>query len=180
VNARAFRQFAPLALTAALVVAMAACGYHTAGNNGPRLPSDLHTIYVEPIQNATQTYRVGQTFTEALVRELRERTNYRIITSNDGSADAVLGGTITSITFAPLTFDSATGRVSTSLVAVAMNAKLTEKDGKMLWNNPNFLFREQYQLSTDPSSFFEEEEPAVQRMATSFSKTLVANILEAF
>jgi len=169
-----------VAIAAALLLALSACGYHTAGNNGPRLPHDLHTIYVEPIQNSTQTYRIGQTFTEAVVRELRERTNYRVITTNDGSADAVLGGTITSITFAPLTFDSATGRVSTSLVAVAMNAKLTEKDGKVLWNNPNFLFREQYQLSTDPSSFFEEEEPAVQRMAKSFSKTLVANILEAF
>ena len=24
-----------------------ACGYHTGGNNAPRLPSDLHTIYVQ-------------------------------------------------------------------------------------------------------------------------------------
>ena len=50
----------------------------------------------------------------------------------------------------------------------------------MLWSNPSFLFREQYQESIDPSSFFEEEAPAVQRMAKNFSKQLVAYMLEAF
>ena len=164
----------------ALLLLTTACGYHTSGNNAPRLPSDLHTIYVQGIQNSTQTYRIGQTFTEALVKELRERTNYRIVTTNDGTANAVLSGTITSVYIAPLTFDSATGRVSTSLVAVTMNAKLAQIDGKVLWGNPNLVFREQYQESVDPSSFFEEEAPAVQRMARVFSKQMVADMLEAF
>ncbi len=91
--------------------------------------------------------------------------NYRILTTNDGTADAVISGTITSVYIAPLTYDSATGRVSTSLVAVTMNAKLAAISGKVLWSNPSFLYREQYQESTDPASFFEEEAPAVQRMA---------------
>ena len=56
------------------------------------------------------------------------------------AADATLTGTITSVYIAPLTFDSATGRVSTSLVAVSMNSKLVDKDGKILWSNPNFQF----------------------------------------
>ncbi len=171
---------ASLAAVTALLLITTACGYHTTGNNAPRLPSDIHTIYVPGILNSTQTYRIGQTFTEALIKELRERTNYRIITSNDGTANAVLTGTITSVYIAPLTFDSATGRVSTSLVAVTMNAKLAQNDGTVLWNNPNFLYREQYQESVDPASFFEESGPAVQRMANSFSKQLVADILEAF
>ncbi len=63
-----------------------------------------------------------------------------------------------------------------------MKASLTQtgSDGKVLWSNPSFLYRDQYQLSTDPASFFEEETPALQRMATTFSKQLVADILEAF
>ena len=176
----AFRRYIALAAIIALLTLSAACGYHTAGNSGPRLPSDLHTMYVPGIVDASLTYHIGQTFTEALIKELRERTNYRIITTNDGTADAVLTGTITSVYIAPLTFDSANGRVSTSLVAVTMNSRLVDKDGKILWSNPSFLFREQYQESTDPSSFFEEEAPAVQRMARNFSKELVASILEAF
>jgi hypothetical protein len=164
---------------AALLLVTCACGYHT-GGAAARLPSDVHTIYVPGILNASQTYRIGQTFTEAVVKELRERTNYRITTVNDGSADATLSGTITSVFIAPLTYDSVTGRISTSLVVVSLNARLTGREGKVLWSNPNFLYREQYQESTDAASFFEEEQPAVQRMAGSFAKTLVADILEAY
>ena len=171
---------ASLAGMTALLLLATACGYHANGNSASRLPSNLHTIYVPGILNSTQTYHIGQTFTEALVKELRERTNYRIMTTNDGSSDAVFTGMITSVYIAPLTYDSATGRVSTSLVAVTMNAKLTYSDGKVLWSNPNMVFREQYQESVNPASFFEEEAPAVQRMARVVSKQMVADILEAF
>lgn len=168
-----------LMFAAVLPLLTTACGYHTAGK-AVRLPSDLHTIFVPGISNASQAYGIGQTFTKAVIQELRERTNYRIITANDGTSDATLSGTITSVYIAPLTYDSVTGRVSSSLVVVALNASLTGKDGKVLWSNPNFLYREQYQESVNVASFFEESTPAVQRMATSFAQNLVANMLEAF
>ena len=79
----------------ALLLGVAGCGYHTSGN-AVRLPTDLHTMYVPAFTNSTQTYRVEQTLTAAVVRELRSRTNYRIITSNDGTADATLSGVVTS------------------------------------------------------------------------------------
>ncbi len=175
---RVWRQLI-LACVTTLLLLTAACGYHT-GGKAVRLPSDVHTIYVPGFNNASHTYHIEQTFSEAVVRELRERTNYRVVITNDGTADAVLSGTITSVFIAPLTYDSATGRISTSLVAIALNAALTSKGGKVLWSNPNFLYREQYQLSVDPSSFFDEAAPAVQRIATSFSKTLVSDILESY
>lgn len=176
----AIRRRMILAGGAALLLLTAACGYHTAGS-AVRLPSDLHTLYVPGIANASQSYRVGTVFTEALIRELRERTNYRIITTNDGSADATLSGTITSVSVAPLTFDSQPPyTITSSMVVVSLNAHLVAKNGKMLWNNPNFLYRSQYQESINVASFFEEATPAVQRMANSFAKTLVGNILEAF
>jgi len=168
-----------LAGSALVLLCAIGCGYHTSGT-AVRLPSDLHTLYVPGIANASQAYRVGSIFSAAVVRELRERTNYRIITTNDGTADATLSGTITSVSVAPLTFDPVTGRVSSSMVVVALNASLTSKDGKVLWSNPNFLYRSQYQESINEASFFEESAPAVQRMAKSFAKTLVGNILEAF
>ena len=155
------------------------CGYHTQGA-AVRLPSDLHTIYVPTIVNNSQTYRVGQVLTEAVVRELRERTNYRVMTMNDGSADATLSGTITNVYIVPLTYDSVTGRISSSMVVIGIGVSLNSKSGKQLWSNPNFVYREQYQESIDSRTFFEEAAPAVQRIANSFAKTLVADMLEAF
>ena len=94
--------------------------------------------------------------------------------------DAILSGTITSVYIAPLTYDSVNGRISSSLVVIMLNANLTDKKGKVLWSNPNLVYREQYQESVNTASFFEEATPAAQRIADSFAKTLVANILEAY
>lgn len=169
-----------LAGTAALLLLATSCGYHTAGNS-VRLPSDLHTIYVPGIANFSPAYRVGPTLTEAVIKELRERTNYRIVTvNNDGDADAVLTGTIITVYVAPLTYDSVTGRISSSMVMIVLRASLTGKGGNVLWSNGYMVFREQYQESVDVASFFEESTPAVQRIATDFAKALVANILEAY
>jgi len=169
----------PLITVLVILSLSCACGYHTAGS-AVRLPSDLHTIYVPTIVNNSQKYRVGQTLTEAVVRELRTRTNYRVITTNDGTADATLSGNVTNVFYFPLTYDPVTTNVSSSEIAIGISATLTSKSGKVLWSNPSFLYREQYQESTDARTFFEEAGPAVQRIANSFAKTLVANMLEAF
>lgn len=164
---------------AGLLLLACGCGYRTEGK-AVRLPSDLHTLYFPGMYNASLTYRVGQVFSEAVVRELRERTNYRVVTSNDGSADATLSGSVTNFYISPLTYDSVTGGVSSSMVVVTLKASLTAKDGKVLWSRPNFVYREQYQESVNVASFFDEASPALQRMATKFAKTLVANMLEAY
>ena len=173
------RQQLMLASIAAVLLLTTACGYHTAGSS-VRLPSDLHTIYVAGIGNVSPAYRVGPILTDAVIRELRERTNYRIVTVNDSDADAVLTGKIITVYVAPLTYDSVTGRISSSMVMIVLSASLTGKGGNVLWSNGYMVYREQYQESVNVASFFEESTPAVQRLATNFAKTLVANILEAY
>jgi len=166
---------------AALVLLLTAgCGYHTSGH-AVRLPSDIHTIYVPMFENATQTFRVEQTMTAAVVQELRSRTSFHVVTSNnDGAADATLKGLVNYTANTPLTYDSVTGRISSSLVTIGMKVSLTSKSGKVLWDNPNYTYREQYQVSRDTASFFDESNPAFLRVAREFAKTLVSNILEAY
>jgi len=165
----------------ALVVLLASsgCGYHTSGH-AVRLPSDVHTIYVPMFQNITQTFRVEQVMTAAVVQELRSRSNFRVITSDDGTADATLNGLVNYTANSPLTYDSVTGRISSSLISVGLKVSLVSKSGKVLWDNPNFLYREQYQVSRDTASFFDESNPAFLRVAHEFAKSLVADILEAY
>jgi outer membrane lipopolysaccharide assembly protein LptE/RlpB len=165
-------------LIAALCVISAGCGYHTAGRAN-LLPSDLRTIAVPAFVNQTQTYKIEQTLTAAVVQEFTTRTKYRI-TSDSSSADATLRGTVLSTSTSPLTYDSKTGRAATVLVLVSMNVSLTDHQGRMLYQNPSYIFREQYQISQELSSFFEEDSPAFQRLSHEFARTLVSNILEAF
>ena len=60
-----------------------------------------------------------------------------------------------------------------------MRVRLTDRNGKVLYESP-YVFREEYQISGEVPSFFQEESPALDRMARDFSRTLVSNILEAF
>ena len=167
-----------LALLTATCVFGAGCGYHTAGHASV-LPSDLRTLAVPAFVNQTQTYKIEQTLTAAVVQEFSTRTKYRI-TSDPGSADATLRGTVLSTNTTPLTYDSQTGRASSVLVIVTMSVVLTDRQGKVLYQNPSYIFREQYQVSQELSSFFEEDSPAFQRLSRSFARTLVSNVLEAF
>ena len=144
-----------------LLLAATGCGYHT-GGHAVRMPSDLHTLYVPAFANATHTYSLGQTLTEDVVRELRSRTNYRIVTTNDGTADATLTGTRNLFRYcsAHLRLQHRTHLVSHGHDHNECLAGQPQRQGH-LWENPNYLYREQYQVSRDVASFFEEEEPAV-------------------
>ena len=161
-----------------LLILCTGCGYHTAGKAN-LLPADLRTIAVPAFANLTQTYKVEQMLTAAVVQEFTTRTNYRVVTQAD-SADAVLHGSVLTTSTTPLTYDSKTGRAASVLVIVSMSVSLADKQGKVLYQNPSYVFREQYQVSQELSSFFEEDSPAFQRLSREFARTLVSNVLEAF
>jgi outer membrane lipopolysaccharide assembly protein LptE/RlpB len=160
-------------------VATLGCGYHTAGH-ATRIPASVRTIAVPVFVNQTQTYRIEQILTRDVVREFLARTHYQIANDAGKSADAVLKGTVVSAQAAPLTYDAQTGRISSAVVTVSMKVSLVDHAGHTFFENQNYTFRQQYQVSREVTSFFEEETPALQRMSQDFARTLVGDILEAF
>ena len=167
-----------LVLLACFIGISAGCGYHTAGHAN-LLPPDLRTLAVPAFVNQTQTYKIEQMLTAAVVQEFTTRTKYHI-TADPSSADATLRGTVLSTYTTPLTYDSKTGRASSVMVIVSMKVALTDRQGRVLYQNPSYTFREQYQVSQELSSFFEEDSPGFQRLSRSFARTLVSSVLEAF
>lgn len=165
-------------IVVAVMIVSTGCGYHTAGHSN-LLPSDLRTIAIPAFVNQTQTYKIEQLLTSAVIQEFATRTKYRI-TSNASDSDAVLHGTVLSTNTTPLIYDSTTGRAASVLVIVSMRVSLTDRQGRTLYQNPSYVFREQYQVSQELSSFFEEDSPAFQRLSREFARSLVSNILEAF
>jgi outer membrane lipopolysaccharide assembly protein LptE/RlpB len=169
----------PILLLAVLAGSMSGCGYHTAGH-ATRIPASVRVIAVPVFVNQTQTYRIEQMLTHDVVREFIGRTHYQIANDAGQSSDAVLKGTVISAQASPLTYDAQTGRISSAVVTVTMKVSLADHAGHILFENQNYIFRQQYQVSREVTSFFEEETPALQRMSQDFARTLVADILEAF
>jgi outer membrane lipopolysaccharide assembly protein LptE/RlpB len=155
------------------------CGYHTAGH-AVTIPANVQTIAIPAFVNRTQTYKIEQRLTSAVVSEMVARTHYHVLNEASDSADATLRGTVISTSTSPLTYDSQTGRASSALVVVTAKVTLTDRQGKVLYENPAYLFREEYQVSRELSSFFEEDSPALSRLSREFARTLVSNVLEGF
>jgi outer membrane lipopolysaccharide assembly protein LptE/RlpB len=168
-----------LGLVFAFACAGSGCGYHTAGH-AVQLPENVKTIAVPAFVNETSTYRIEQMLTASVVREFTTRTHYHIVNTAGDDADATLRGTVVSTSSTPLTYNSATGQAASVLIVVNIRVMLTDRQGKVLYQNPAYLFREQYEVSQDLASFFEEDTPAFRRLSQDFARTLVSNILEGF
>src|SRR5215470_15367618 len=167
--------FATLAVSALLD----GCGYHVAGRS-EALPKNIHVIAVPALENKTTSYRIEQRLTTATVHEFLAKTSYRVV-SNPANADAVLRGKVLSLEAVPLLFDTKTARATTMLITVKCEVTLAEREsGKILFHSDNFLFRNEYEISTDVKSFFEEQDPALDRLAQDFAVKLVAAVMENY
>jgi outer membrane lipopolysaccharide assembly protein LptE/RlpB len=164
------------------------CGYHVAGKSDS-LPKSIHVIAVPALENKTTSYRIEQRLTAATVHEFLVKTSYRVV-PDPANADAVLRGKVLSLEAVPLLFDTKTGRATAMLVTVKCEITFEEREsGKILYHSDNFLFRNQYEISvninnpTDPTSlrnFFEEQDPALERLAQDFAARLVAAVIENY
>ncbi|MGA9970535.1 MAG: LptE family protein [Candidatus Acidiferrales bacterium] len=155
------------------------CGYHVAGR-GASLPSQWKTIAVPAFKNDTTRYRIEQRFTAAVIRQFLQRTKYRIV-QDPASADAVLHGEVLSIETSPVLFNATTGQVTTMLVTVHTKVELLDNQSqKTAYQNSDMVFRDEYQISSDVQSFFEEQDPALERMSRDFAAQLVSNVTENF
>jgi len=169
-----------LVLVAVAVAFLAqGCGYHVAGH-GANLPSEWTTIAIPAFKNDTTRYRIEQRFTEATIREFITRTKYRVV-QDTSSADAVLHGEVLSIDTTPVLFNATTGEVTTMLVTVHTKVSLIDNHTqKPVYQDNDMVFRDEYQISTDVNSFFEEQDPALERMSRDLASHIVANVLEGF
>ncbi|MFZ0431936.1 MAG: LPS assembly lipoprotein LptE [Candidatus Acidiferrales bacterium] len=163
----------------AIVFAAAGCGYHVAGRDST-LPEGWKEIAIPAFKSDTTQYRIEQVFTGAVIREFISRTKYRVI-QNAQDADGVLHGEILSIETSPILFDATTGEVRTMLVTVHVRIELDDvKTQKPVFENKDMVFRQEYQISSDVQSFFQEESPALERMSRDFAQQVVSSVMEQF
>lgn len=184
-----------LGLCAVVSVMAAGCGYHMAGHGPDALPKTIHVIAVPALENKTSTFKIEQRLTAATIHEFLAKTQYKVV-SDPNAGDAVLTGKVLHLEILPLLFQTPTATTSTeqaTAMMVIMNCEvtLTERDNdKVLYHTDNFVFRNEYQLATagqtssdsraSVETFFQESDPAFDRMARDFASRLVAAVIENY
>lgn len=148
--------------------------YKPVTNSG--LPKHIKTVAVPAFQFEARAlrYKVETRFTEAVSREIIRRGNGLKVQSSRTGADAVLEGTIRDFNFTGVLLDSQ-GRARVYEVTVVVAVTVRDlKENKILYDNQNFVFRDSFEFTSDPRSFFNEEDPAVERIARAFAESAVS------
>ena len=171
-------------LAVPVLLAMSGCGYSLAGR-GSFLPDYIKVIGVPNFANRTTLFNLETQMTEKVRAELIGRGKYRIVPETQ-NVDAILTGEVTGVNMTPLSISSQQLATRYSLTMTARVELRDQRENKVLWENPNLIFRQEFdatgtgQTAVDPVAFFGQDQNALDRMTTEFSRSIVSAILEAF
>jgi len=171
------------AALSASILGLPGCGYSLAGR-GSFLPDYIKVIGVPTFVNRTPLFNLETQMTEKVRAEFIGRGKYRIVPDTQ-NVDAVLNGEVTGVNITPLSF---TNQQLAARYQITMTARVElrdQRENKVLWENPALVFRQEYeaqsgQTALDPTAFFGQDQNALERMTTEFSRSIVSAILEAF
>ena len=171
------RTLAAAALASALFAP--ACGYHVAGH-ASMMPKEIKTIAIPSFGNATVRSKLARQVSGDVAREFLTRTRYKIVADPE-QADAVLQGALVNFNNYPTIFDPSSFRATGVQVVATFQLTLTDRrTGKVLFSRPSFEFRERYEISLDPQTYFDESDTAVARLSRDVARSVVSAVLENF
>jgi hypothetical protein len=145
-----------------------------------QLPKHIRTVAVPAFQNEALRYKIESRFSEAVIREIVRRGRGLRVQGDREGADAVVEGVIKSFNFGGVLLDSA-GRARVFEVTIVAAVTVRDQvENRVLYDNQNYVFRGEFEFANDPRSFFNEEDPAVMRMARSFAESVVSTLINGF
>ena len=158
---------------------LVSCGYHV-GGKADLVPKTVQTISIPAFTTLSTRYKLVDVLPQQIGREFIARTRFRI--ANDPSeADAVLKGSINTVTAGVSVVDPTTSKATAVTVTVSLTLTLVERTtGRVLYSRPNFAAREVYDVAVDPHQFFDESGPAFDRLSRDVAHDIVSAIVEAF
>ena len=144
-----------------------------------QLPARIKTVAVPAFQNEALRYKVGSRFTDAVVNELIHRGRGLRVQGEREGADAVIEGVIKSFSYSGVLLDDkGRARIFEVTIEVAVTVR-DQTENKVLYDNQHFVFRGEYEFANDPRNFFNEEDPAVDRLARNFAESIVSTLTNA-
>jgi outer membrane lipopolysaccharide assembly protein LptE/RlpB len=166
-------------LCIALALAVTGCGYHAGPQATSVLPKTIHTIAIPQFTNVSVQYKLASYMSEAVTREFITRTRYAVV-ADPTQADATLQGAIVNLTSGATVSDPTTGRGAGAQITVQVQVKLVAKDGKVLFQRPNFQFQDRYEISIAPGQYIDESQAAMSRLSRDLARDVVSAVLENF
>ena len=145
-----------------------------------QLPPYIKTVAVPAFQNDALRYKIEHRFTDSVMNELIRRGHGLRVQSEREGADAVIDGVVKGFGFSGVLLDDK-GRARIFEVTIVAGVTVRDQhDNRVLYDNQNFVFRGEFEFANDPRNFFNEEDPAVMRIARSFAESIVSTLVNGF
>ncbi len=116
-------------------------------------------------------------FTNALIQEILEKTDTKVVERT--RASSVIKGTVKSITFSALS-RSATETVIQRRVKAAIDLKLINTDGELLWSVKDFISSEDYTVSESVVTDEARKRAAVTEIARRTAEKIITALQNDF
>ena len=172
-----------------LALSLSGCGYALVGRGVTTDPT-IKKIGVPLFRDQSGQPGLDQRITQTVMEELLKRNRFDVVQDTTG-VDARVDGEILSYRVTPVglsdanavgvttgTTTSQASRYAVTVIARVKYTKVGEKEP--LWSSDSFSFRDEYDITGDPATFFNREEQAIDRLSTNFARSLVSAMLEAF
>jgi outer membrane lipopolysaccharide assembly protein LptE/RlpB len=166
-----------LALLWILPLFLGGCGYHFSGevNN---LPPEIRSLYIELFANRTAEPYLENFITNQVIEEFARSRNLHL-TEDRTSADAVLSGTVSEYSTAPVSYGR-DDEITEYRSAMGIDAVLYRaSDGKALWKG-NLSWTEEYPSNDDKTVQEDNEGAAIGVIVERLAEDLYFRIVDNF
>ena len=185
-----------LPVMSAMLICLAACGYHFSGEGtGPKLSGDgtgpkqaLTLIAIPVFDNKTSEPNLGAKIAEALRQEFIRRSSMKVVPVEQ--AEAVFRGTVTSIRIIPIAHhavNAVANQITTeNMLWLTVDISCEEKKThKTLWRNASFSDHQVYQINNNaeqlqPVVGYDNRQAALDFLARDMSRRIHDNFLSNF
>lgn len=170
------------AAACAALLGLTACGYALVGR-GSVVDPTIKRVGVPLFSDDIGRPGLDELLTEKVIEELLKRGRFDVVRSRDG-VDALVEGRITRLDVVPVGFSDGEA-VQTQASRYAVRLEASVRYGKIdvaepIFQDAGFGVRDEYDIGEDPATFFDREDQSLDRLATSFARSLVQSMLEAF
>jgi hypothetical protein len=166
-----------------LAILATACGYALAGR-GNTLPPSIASIGIPQFVNQSIIGDIDRPLTDAVRIEFQSKGRYRILAQAEG-VDAVLTARIVSVVLQPVAFTAQNQVARNAIIATASIEFKEVATDRMIWSNPSFQVRDEYEVTTgtsatDANALLTNNVSALERLSRTFARSVVTSIFEAF
>ena len=145
-----------------LGIIFSACGYRFGGEGN--LPSNVKSIFIKILENRTGETGVENVFTNDLIYEFTR--DGKVLLSSSDKADAILTGVIKNMRINTITREGSHTPLERR-VQVAVDLKLTDQHGSVIWSAKGVSANEAYNVAPDNNKHATEQNRRVAISALS-------------